>query len=50
MILRNPLFTKSYVTLGADEVRIFLSTINLIIQGATVISCWRDVTPVGAAA
>src|SRR5512143_120858 len=50
MILRNRFLTESYVTLGADKVWIFLSTINLVIQRAAVVGRLRDVTPVGSAA
>jgi len=49
MILRKRLFTESHVTLGADELRIFLSTINLEIQRAAIISRRRDVAPVSTA-
>lgn len=50
MIFGNRLLTESYVTFGADKVWIFPATINLEIQRAAIISCLRDVTPVGASA
>ena len=49
MILRHRLFAKRYVTLCANEIWIFLATINFEIQGAAVIERLGDVTTIGAA-
>ena len=50
MILRQRILAERHVTLCANEVRIFLSTINLEIQRAAFIHVSRDMTTVRAAA
>ena len=46
MIFRNRVFAERHMTFRADEIWIFLSTINFEIQRAAVISCRGDVTAV----
>jgi len=49
MILRQGILAERHVTFRANEVRIFLSTINLEIQRAAFIHVSRDMTAVSTA-